>query len=388
MRMIDEAEAGELLYPKFIRQIQRAPAEACSFSDHSQRATVLGELSKRGVSGARDALDALFLENLRAPDREFVGAFDIIDVDGERGLLQVCSALGRESLARPAFDIEHWFTDVYDEDHGEGAAVRALTAHRDSDPGIDHFLSLMEARQAAMQPDSTGENAQTTWTDGVLRKSAGEVIDQIRKHSQKADWDPRGATERMWLRRWGIRASETDLEQILRALEESDSPVEQCLLLSAFNHRRPMPRISDPIVALAESHDEQVRFCAYWALANNSDPRIRAAGLRSLSPELIQNGSLKLLQSSYRLGDHRALEGALYLPGNVEELHTIVYDLASICVSARDPECLPLMLFVYEYSPSGNCRDRVVESMLKLGIAPEWLQEEWRFDAMEDVDRL
>jgi hypothetical protein len=387
VRMIDDAGASQNLYARFIDHIQRAPAEDCKLQDHWQRAAILEELVKQDEAGAREALYKLFLENLRRAERAFVGAFAIIEVDGAKGFLRVCSALGSEALAKGTDAIEVWLVDVFDEDHGEGEAIRVLDAARESDPGIEHFLSIREAEQARSERDSLLESADSSLCiiDDRLGLTAAEVIDRVQSLPGDEIWHPHGAEERGWLRRWGMRASESDLEQILSALEGSDSAVEQCRYLSVFNHRGAMPRISDEIVALAESSDERVRYCAYQALDKNSDPRIRDAGLRSLTPNLIRKHSLKLMQSNYTPGDNVALEQAIYLPDDVEELHTLVYDLARVCAYANDAECLALMLFVYEYSPCGNCRGKVVETMIELGIAPGWLVEECCFDAMDEI---
>lgn len=66
-------------------------------------------------------------------------------------------------------------------------------------------------------------------------------------------------------------------------------------------------------------------------------------------------------------------------------LHSLIFDLAELCASVKRTECLPLMLFVYEYSPCGNCRYQAVKVMVELGIAPQWMIEECRFDAMDNI---
>ena len=111
------------------------------------------------------------------------------------------------------------------------------------------------------------------------------------------------------------------------------------------------------------------------------------SALRSLAPELMIKGSLKLLESSYETGDHAAIEQALFVPSDVDELHTIVFDLASVCAKVMQSECLGLLLFVYEYSPCGNCRQIAVETLEHLGITPSWLKEERPYDAMEKHPR-
>lgn len=392
MGMVDEAGVGNAMYPEFIRHVHDAPDEAYEYWHLSQRGTILGSLAKRGVSGARGALDRLFLDNRSKHPHEILGALDIIAADGEKGLVRVCAVLGDEAVARAAGSVEDWFLNVFDDDRGEGAALKVLEAERARNPGVDRFLSIRGAEQKKCQDvqlDAGSNSAPfgdgyTKLPHGYRRLPAELVIDWI-QHAPHSEGDlPSSVEGRGWLRGWGMKASEASLDAVLRVLDATSSPVEQRRCLSVFS-MRPMPRVSDRVVALAEDPDGRVRSRAYAALTNVSDPRIRAVGLRSLTPELIKAGSIKLLQSSYEAGDHRAIEAALFVPTDITELHSLIFDLAYVCAQAKLPECLTLMLFVYEYSPCGNCRSKVVDAMVELGIAPAWLEGECRFDAMEAI---
>lgn len=397
MAMVDESRTDTTLYPEFIQCVHDAPDGQYDYWHISQRGTVLAELAKRGVADARIALDQLFVENRTKHPNDLLGALDIIEVDGEQGLLQVCSALGHEAHQKNADTVDDWFLNVFDEDRSEGDGLKLLEAERGDDLGIERFLSVREAemarRDAAKQakkeqprhPKATPANQSYSNIPRAYHPlPPDEIISWVENAPQKEGQHLSTSEGRAWLRGWGINASESALTQILEALDDTDSSIETRRYLSVFS-RRPMPLLSDKVVALAESEDERVRSRAYTALKNVADQRIRAVALRSMTPELIKSGSLELFQSSYQPGDHNAIEQVLFVPDDEDELHSLIFDLADICSNVKLPECLTLMLFVYEYSPCGNCRGKVVDVMADLGIAPDWLAEECRFDAMEDI---
>lgn len=397
MDIVDGAGAGASLYPEFIRQVHDAPVDDYDCWHISQRGTVLAALAKRGIAEAKAALDRLFADNRTKHPNELLGALDIIDVDGEIGLLQVCSVLGNEARERSSGTVDDWFLNVFDGSRQDGAGIKFLESARERDSGIDRFLSIREGEQARRKtvnqniasqrgapPSKPFGDDYASVPQAYHHLTAEQIIDWVQNAPTQASSRASTSEGRGWLRGWGIKAGDTAIDRVLRALEETESGLEQRRYLSIFA-KRPMPRVSDKVIQLAESQDEHVRARAYAALKNIADPRIRAVALRSLTPERIKTGSLELWQSSYEPHDHQAIEGSLYVPDDVGELHSLIFDLAYVCANVKRAECLSLMLFVYEYSPCGNCRGRVVEVMVELGIAPQWMIEECCFDAMEDI---
>lgn len=397
MGMVDQTGSGAALYPEFIEHVHDAPLDDYDYWHIIQRATILGGLVEKGMAGARAALNRLFLDNrIRHPNR-LLGAIDIIKVDGEKGLLQVCSVLGNEAREKGANSVDDYFLDEFDEDREEGAGIQVLESQRERDSGIDWFLKIRDAEQARRQAEKDAKEQQPLFTSPpptiksyrrvpqeYHRLPVEEIIGWIRNAPQNIGHHPGIVDGWFWLRSWGRKATDADLEHIMHALEETNSELEQRRYLNIFV-RRSMPRVSDKIVGLAESKDDRVRSLAYEALGNVSDPRIRSVALRSLTPDLMKIRSMQLFQSSYEPGDHLAIERSLFVPDDVDELHSLIFDIADICFHIKRAECLAIMLFVYEYSPCGNCRGEVVETMVELGIAPEWLAQECRFDAMEDI---
>jgi hypothetical protein len=393
MGIVDAAKVGDRLYPRFIEQVHEPPRDDCRHHHMWQRSAVLGTLAKRGDGAALAALKRLFMDNQKEHPNDELGAEEIIEVAGEEGLVLVCSELGRGAHANP----DTWFDDraleVFDESREPGNAIRTLEMVRETDQGVDHFLSIREAnhaeRAAAKANRKSRSPAELALPFGAHYESVPRAFhslrsDQIIDWVRNAPFRPGSIDGRGWLTGWAAKAGDAALREILDALESTDEPLHQRRYLSIFS-RRPMPRVSERVLHLAELEDAEMRRRAYEALRNVADPRIREIGLRSLSPEQVLAGSLKLFESTYEPGDHLDIEAALVLPDDRDDLHSVVFGLVDLCAEVRQPECLALMLFVYEYSPCGNCRAKAVDTLTDLGIAPDWLSEECQFDAMQQV---
>lgn len=395
VELIDKAGAGPALYPEFIKLVHEKPDAEYDSAHLSQRGTVLVLLARKGVQGAREALDRLFLDNRSKHPDMLLGALDIIELDGEMGLKKVCSALGNEAHANATQSVEDWFLNSYDSDHGDDAAIRVLEAARQHDVGISRFLAIKEAadKNNADEDDEpcVEENPSKPFGDAYEKTPWRErhlTVDEIVDWAHNApvrDGDIRGTVNgRMWLRKWGALASDSEIEQIVESLDATESSLAQRRFLSVFSSRC-IPRVSDKLLGLAESRDLEVRWQVYCALRDVPDPRIRSVALRALTPELLKSGSLQLWQSNYQPGDYLAIERALILPDNDVDLHVIIRDLLNLCGEIGQPECLSLLLFIYEHSPCGLCRSGAVDAMVDLGITPEWVAEECRFDAIDSI---
>ena len=403
MAITDLAGAGDSVYSEFISSVHELPVceNQWQFRSHTvQRATVLGLLAKRGFAGARGALERLFLDNCVASGDDIIGGLDIIELDGEQGLVQVASVLGHRAHEAGVADVVDWFLSVFDEDREEGAGLRVLEAARGSDPGVEWFLRIREAAWARIEAaERQAEAVQGGAAAGpfgpeyevlprlVKGLNVEQVLDWIRNAPPKPQSLESVQEGRFWLQGWGSAATEPDLDRVLLALEQTEDSLQHRRLLCVFG-QRPMPRLPEKVLVLAETGERPVRARAYVALSHLADPRVRDLATRCMSAEQFEAGSLRLWRSSFQRGDHRTIEEGLVLSDDVESLHMVLFHLVDVCVHGGRPECVPLMLLVCAHSPCSTCRGQVVECMVKLGVAPDWLLAEARFDASEFTREL
>jgi hypothetical protein len=394
--MIVAAGADDQVVPQLLQRIQELPTNEQTYWHEVQRAGVLAALARRGHDEAR----RLLYTALRKCDSsaDIVAAEEIIDLDGADGLIHVCSSLGASLQADPALPVSDTPLLFYDERHGAGAAERVLAAVRPAHADLDAYLRHIES--AAAPDESTGDPAMPAaarlpegggymnlsnvrferGSGGASRWLGAYSAADIIRWIEEAALGDKG----YWLTMWGRRAPDEAVAEVARALDVEQEPMRLARYLRVFT-RRELPSLTDAIVGLGEHADADVRDRAYRALARVADARIRELGLRLLTRDRMVEGALSLFESSYQPGDHAAIEQALAAPADDEAMHTIVYSLADVFSKNPLPDCQRLMLFVYERSPCGNCRNRAVKAMQETGTLPPWVAAECRHDAMDEL---
>ncbi len=359
--LIDASGRSDSIRRTFLEQVLDDPDPMESGDHLGQRCTILGVLAGRGDAEARRALYTIFEEH-REGER-LPGVLDIIEVDGEAGLVQVCSGLGRYAADHPDIRGEDWFLNVYDEAHGEGAAQRVLEGARLEDADVDTYLEALKRDPVtSVSPDPGMEGR--LW--GV-----GRVLDWIRTTPL-----PESGYENLtWLRSWVLCAQQDELFKLVRAIEDAESPLELRRMLSIFQQVG-IRKFTDPVLQLIDHPDRSVRQAAYLALGARDENRPRWLGLRRLAPERLAEGSLNLLRMSVRPEDTQKVIDALCLPDDLVERHGMLMNVIEIADRISEPACMPLLLFAYEHAPCSECRERALDVLRRVGGAPEWVEHE------------
>ncbi|MCR9077028.1 MAG: hypothetical protein NXI07_13395 [bacterium] len=158
--------------------------------------------------------------------------------------------------------------------------------------------------------------------------------------------------------------------------------------LQAFTKRSPLHRFDERMLDLLDHTTEKVRWSAHYALATCSDERVREIALQRLTPEHIEWGAPRLLQSTYQPGDHEYIESSLFIPDVTETIHDIGFCLLDVFEQQTTPESLGSMLYVYEHGPCMNCRRHAIRVMQTAGVLPDWVKHEAQFDADEGIREL
>jgi len=124
--------------------------------DRNQRVALLLEFARRGIAGARRALyDCLH----RAQGTSDVYASrEIIELDGEAGLLFVVRAMGVLLATEADFSVWGYELSVFDEQHSEGAGRAILEREAATDASIRLYLERVESYRARLET-SRGQQA-------------------------------------------------------------------------------------------------------------------------------------------------------------------------------------------------------------------------------------
>ncbi len=290
--------------------------------DREQRVALMLAFARRGIAGARSALYAC-LGRARGSSDVYASR-EIIELDGEAGLLFVARAMGSLLATEADFSVWGYELSVFDEQHGEGRGRALLEREAASDASIRVYLEhvtryeagLAEARQAA-----SGDDARP----GRPARARMSVQEALRIISEST---PGKAEE--GLTYWGRLAEPEELQQVLGLLLLSSNPrVQESALraLSGPDH----PPLHARVLELTRHADDEVRFWAGRVLSKHSRADIRELGLEALARGDAQVG-LQILRSSAQAEDADALLRALVSLRGADpyRLHSAEFD------SARD----------------------------------------------------
>lgn len=360
------------------------------FWDAAQRCRIARELALRGHAEARTRLYACLR---KWPDSaDILAAEDIIKLDGADGLVHTAEYFGKLIQEEPGFGVDdgplHW----YDEGRDAGSARRVLDSASAHSPSVASYLHHLDERDRGRQnsgaaPISGGgylslDNVQFNTSGArphisrMQRISPAQVVHEIETE------DPQ--ENQFWFTSWGFEASEESLTEVFDAMTAQSEPGRLCKYLRVFG-RRAMQVFDPAMLRYAEHDSPEVRKLAHKALSNYAHPEVRRLAIERLLAGRVLENELELLNKNYQPGDAVAIERALQVPGDRDQLHWMVFDLVEVFRSNPLAELSNVMLFVYEESPCSNCRCRAVKGLVDTSMAPAWLLAEGQNDSSEDI---
>jgi hypothetical protein len=190
-----------------------------------------------------------------------------------------------------------------------------------------------------------------------------------------------------WLRRWGRKADEADLQTVLQYLWASREPRVIANLLKIFSARA-LPAFDARLIELCRHGDEEVRRRAFGALEQHAHPLVREFAVAEIQKPVHDRSVVALFINNYRQGDeHRILE-AMELPEGMSELHWLLMDAIKVLQKNPEADCSRLGIIGYALTPCENCRFDGARLLLDRQLAPLWLTQECRYDSGEDCREL
>ncbi len=358
--------------------------------DANQLCGLVATIAGRGDAAARDALYTAF-ENSRR--REWwLGGRQIIELDGIDGLLRVARVVGARLRRDPTMWVDAEMLEVTAAVSSRDAVVEALVSAAPSDPDVEAFRSVLMDEESPRR--ATGVPSLDKWQD--LTNPTADDRDRFKadrerrraalrnipfKEIRRRFDDP--ATQRFpgrgWFVEWGTAAHDDDLREVAQSLAtETDDRKLACLL--AIFSRRPLPLAPPRLIELVSRPEHEIGWAAAKALSHVADDAVRATVLDRLKSEPLRKRHILMLTAGYRPGDAAIIEPLLRDTGDEHDTHGIIHAMVNLYERNKLPESLGPLLWVYETSTCSNCRRSAVTTLVELGIAPDWLIEECRFD--------
>lgn len=368
MEILDAAQAAEAFRPRILAGFQET-TDTWDLQHLCEFAKIYAE---RDCAEARAALYDLYERN---PDRTagWLGVEEILNLDGMSGFLRAAA------LRLPNSNEDEWWRDfdslIDQADRRFGVAEVDSALERT--PELAGFKMVVSRQRNRWKPE-TGE-ARSSPAAPCRDRSPQEIIEEI----ESLDED-RGRIRHMT---WGRYATDEDLTPIVAALFSQTDRGKLASYLQIFR-KRALPRFDERLVALAEHRNKAVRDNAMAALAMNAHEAVREFALARLRAGRGDSETLALLARNYRRGDHTLIHEALRRDGSQEEMHGVVWALCDIFIEHGAPDGSEVLLFSYEATPCSNCRERIVEHLLNLGLAPDDMRDECRYDANGEIRAL
>lgn len=340
---------------------------AVTLRDRWHRASILAALARRGVSRARELLYTLLSREPGSSD--VVGATEIVELDGEAGLVMVARRFG-EWLAE---DPEFWASDqplyVFDEREEPGAARAVLNRVRAQEPYVDRYLESLEPKQG--DETATGRRR----TERLKNISAAEVVATVRASPPEPC---------NWLSGWGRHVPAAQRSLVFDALLDEDEPRLIARFLTAFTLSGP-PRFDERLVHWLDSPDQEVRDLSMRVLAHVAHVRVREVAITRLASGSSARGTVRLLRNTFVSGDHRFIEAALRADGTDDDVHWLLMDVLDVFEAHPVPEAVPSLCFVVEHTPCSHCRTNALRRLVELDAVPAWMEAEAHLDACNEI---
>lgn len=339
---------------------------AASESEEATHRGLRGELMKEFARmGYEEARTALYQLCKRRDDKtqSIFACGEIIELDGEQGLLFVSRVLGQRSLDDPKFRVRDCEIEQFDEEHGEGRALAFLRAEAEHDIAVAKYL------------ESVAANQQLGSSYAPRRRPVESVLAAI-KLSERPQF---------WVFPWGRKASQEDLAEVLALAltTESDRALENALRCLSASEKLPLQL---ELMQFLTHSDDEVRFHCAIVLGHHIDSRVRTAGLAMVEQD--PRAGLQLLRKNAEAEDADSIAKALPFGGDADTRHGRVMSVVELLQGAPDFVDAGLALYVYEESPCAECRFEAVKYLVERKLAPAWLIEEARYDGNEDTRKL
>jgi hypothetical protein len=300
------------------------------------------------------------------PDSPWLGEQEIVALDGDQAFLFAARVRGQQLASREWEWDDGSLIDQAIDRFGEKPVKNLL--ERSSDTAVSKFLeSWQRDKQRTAekkQAESHRERMKAVSVEEIIRAAEGD-------------------TKCYWFRGWGIHAEEADLKAVLQRLWTVEEPRVIANLVKVFVARA-LPEFDPRLIELCRHGDEDVRRRAFSALEKNAHPLVREFAENELQKGIRDSSVVGVFINNYRHGDEQQILEAMELPDDACELHWLLMDVIKLLEKNSGADCSRLGVISYASTPCANCRLDAARLLYEQRVAPEWLNDECRFDSEED----
>jgi hypothetical protein len=318
--------------------------------------------AQHGDQGARQALYDAFDRDEAA----YEAMFAVVELDGLPGFIHVAEGVGPSAEHDADFWEGEYFLGKLEERYGNEATRVAVAAAAGESPRIAAYLAAIERKSP--RPRRIRFDPETMGYDDL-----------------KAIVAHQGALSPMSLRKWGVWASEVDIDRLAADVLTETDPDRLHTYLRVFAER-PFPPGHAPLFLFVDSPHHRVVHAAIAALSVFRHPEVRALALRLLTTRRAW-AAMDLLIGNYDEGDHRLIETALTQPAERDDAEQHWFEIGVRQIFERFPSAAATqsLIHIYEHGRCFLCRYGTVKLLHGLGTLPETIRHECEYDADFDL---
>ncbi len=338
------------------------------------------QYAEEGDATAREALYTAFAANVATRStyaRGSEGIVYLVELDGIKGFLFAADLFGQWLLDDPEVWFSDWALSRLEERQGKEEVAVALRQAATANPHIAAYVNHIYGERESKSAHRADPPA---WT---YEQALSRVADYAKK-----EHTPPAHSDLQW---WGRRASDADVLRMADDLLRETNLLRLYPLISIFA-RRAFPLAPDRLIALARTAsdagydgwdatlEERIAWWSCRALENVVHPAVRDLALYFTGTRHLVACGIELLRSNYHDGDHVLIEDCLRHAETDDVFHTLqIYKTRPL------PESANALILIYERGLCSHCREWAVELLDRLQALPEWMINEGRFDANEDI---
>ncbi|MGD0138458.1 MAG: hypothetical protein ABSD28_06240 [Tepidisphaeraceae bacterium] len=318
--------------------------------------------AQAGHAGARDALYEKFKRDDAA--ERFIGADELVKLDGLNGLLFVLERIGGWIATHPDYWLDDLLLPQAQEDLGS-QVVSTVREAAETHPNIREYLGAVEKlnKDGSQQRGPDYRNFTYLELREKILASHGNI--------------PRG-----WLSGWGKRASEDSIR--LAAADLLNEADDQLLIayLRIFGLRA-FPISCERLIKLATSQNSDLATASRRALRHVHSDLVRALALNLIREGGADCDAVPLLAKNYGDDDHILIESLLGRQSKEDDFHWAAHAAVNVFKANPQAPALPSLLKIYEECRCSLCRKGAVTIMLERRIIPPPILEECKYDSYE-----
>ena len=325
-----------------------------------------GLFAKNGFTGVREAMYEKFRQDNAA--ERFIGAEQIVSLDGNSGLLFVVDRIGKSLEANP----DYWVDDALIHEYSDGTGKGAEKVVREAaitNPNIRRYVESVDkwrVPQARETPDYR------SFSYAELRK---RILDK------------NGDVPRMWVSGWGKNASDDALREAAQDLLKEHNEKLLLAYLHIF-HFSPFPLNPHRLIELAKTNDEDIARASRRALRHIRDDSVRTLGLELIDQNETVSDGVRLLVKNYADNDHLLIESLLAKQSNEDDFHWSAHAAIDVFKTNPTAQALSSMLEIYERCRCSLCRKGLVKLLMERRNIPAWMLAECLRDSYDETRKV